>query len=112
MKALLIILSSIFVCSCISKEEVPSNIIPIDKMAEAMAEFLIAEDITYKKGFPIDSSKQLLLGNYKPIILDSLKLEINHFDSSYNFYLEHPELFEEVIKQTEKILEPKSTPKP
>ena len=78
-------------------------------MAKAVSLLMIAEDITYQKGLQTDSAKQLYLGHYKPILLDSLGITVSEFDSSIQFYFENPIFFEEMMGLTEIELTPDTT---
>lgn len=78
-------------------------------MAKAVSKLMIAEDITYQKGLQTDSAKKLFLGNYKPILLDSLGITVADFDTSIQFYLDNPALFKEIMILTEAELAPDTT---
>ncbi len=85
------------------------NVLSKDEMATVMAKMMIAEEITYQKGLQSDSSKQLFLGHYKPILLDSLKISVEKFDSSLKYYSKNPEYFREVAELAEKQITPKDS---
>ena len=94
---------------CTSAPKIPKNVLSKEDMASAMAKMMVAEEITYQKGLQTDSSKQLFLGHYKPILLDSLKISIEKFDSSFKYYSHNPEYFREVIELAEKKIAPKDS---
>lgn len=100
----LILITSIF-CSCISKIEIPKDVLSKEEMAKCMAALLKAEDITRNKGLQKDSSTILFLGHYKPYELEQLGYTVEKFDSSYNFYVKNCEYLEEVMAICKKSLE-------
>ena len=92
---------------CIADVEIPKTVMTKAQMSEAMEALLIAEDITRLKGFQTDSSVKVFLGHYKPYELEKLGFTIAQFDSSYNFYVQHPQFLEEIMDSTESSLKRK-----
>ena len=97
----------LFLISCIKEVEIPKGILSKEQMSKSMESLLIAEDVTRLKGFQKDSSTKLFLGHYKPYELNKLGFTVAQFDSSYNFYIQYPYMFEEIMDSTQNSLKRK-----
>lgn len=106
-KSFLITLLFSYSFGCITKVEIPEDVMSKEQMAQSMEALLIAEDITRVQGLQKDSSIKLFLGHYKPNELKKLGFTVAQFDSSYNFYIQNPDLLEEIMDSTEASLKRK-----
>jgi hypothetical protein len=99
MKRLLIfaLFPFLFACGEDEKQEVviPADVLPKEKMAMALADVHLAEAGAYLKT-PLDSSAREKVGFQH--IYERNQISKVQYDSSLSFYVDHPELLNEVYE--------------
>ena len=101
------ILSSLLVLAltgCIKETEIPEHFIQKEEMSMIMADLIVAENVCYSLNLSKDSTTIIFQDHYKPNVLVKYNKSISEFDSSLQFYTEHPEVFKSVTDSTEMFL--------
>lgn len=106
MKKLLIVISALFLyaSSCRSKEEIPADIIPKDKMEALLWDMIRADQFLTSYVFNKDTSVDQ---NTHSIQLYQQVLTLHNttrddFEKSFSFYKSHPELLKQVLDSLNK----------
>lgn len=106
MKKLLIVISVLFLyaSSCRSKEEIPADIIPKDKMEALLWDMIRADQFLTSYVFNKDTSVDQ---NTHSIQLYQQVLTLHNttrddFEKSFSFYKSHPELLKQVLDSLNK----------
>jgi hypothetical protein len=81
--------------SCTEKEEKPSVLLSKEKMIEILSDVHISEAVTGIKNLDPDSAKKLF-DAYEKSILAEHNIDKSIFDASYQYYIEQPELMDEI----------------
>jgi hypothetical protein len=95
---MLIVVLSVFLFSCRQGEKtvsIPSDVLPKERMALVITDIHLAEAEASLKTFPDTSSEKL---NFRKIF-DKNNISKEQYDKSIAFYVDHPELLNEVYEQ-------------
>ena len=114
------LLLALVLCGCKKSGkdiEIPSTLIQKEKMAALMVDIHIAESYTYLR--QLDEKDRLSIGKKElSNALSSHKIAYEDFKKSYDWYIDHPQIFESVyadvvaeIKKLEKAATKVQSPK-
>jgi hypothetical protein len=89
---------SLFV-SCTGKtNSVPSGIIPKDKMVEVLVDIHLAEAAADNRGLTKPEINLMMASKYDTIFLKH-KTTFKQFKSSYEYYMNHPDMFSDIYSE-------------
>lgn len=95
----LTLITFLFACSGNKSDHIPDNVLSIEKMAAFLTDTHILEAaMNLNISNEIKSADESREGTMQAL-LEKHKITKEQYDSSFKFYGEHPELFEEVYKQ-------------
>src|SRR5687768_12776585 len=105
----IIILMIILFASCSNKQEIPSNVLPPDKMEQVLWDMMRADQYLGIYVFNRDTSKNRINESleYYHRIFKLHQVTKEQFDRSYTFYRAHPILFKAIM---DSISQPDANP--
>lgn len=80
---------------CAKKVEIPENVLQKEVMVDFLIDAYIAESKTKNLRLPHDSAR-VIFRHYELALYNRHNITEEAFERSYQFYLEHPKLFEEI----------------
>lgn len=87
----------LFFSSCNDAGMAPEDLIPPQEMAYIIKDMVLLE-ATYNTRLIRVKNKSELMKNYSSEILNEHSITKENFDSSYDYYVEHSEEFEEILE--------------